>query len=420
MLKVFFKTLGCQMNVSDSSMVENLLRERGYLPSETVKDADLVIVNTCSVRERAETRAKALLNEYAAIKKKRAQLWVVGCMAQRLGRKLIEEIPSIDRVIGAKDLEYIASDIDTFLAKRMESPINTESYKSEPSVFLPVMRGCDNYCAYCIVPYVRGHEHSISKNEILEKTRKLVDGGTCEISLLGQNVNSYHDNDSDFADLLYALNEIDGLKRIRFTTSHPKDISGKLIQTISDLPKVCNHIHLPVQSGSSSVLNNMNRKYTRGHYLEKIEKIKTILPDIDITTDVMVGFPGETDDDFQETLSLFREVRYTTAFMFAFSIRTGTKAATMSDQVPNEIKKERLNTLIKLQTEITKDHYQAMVGKTVEVLFTLQQERRDRGWLGQDFGCKRVLLSCTDPVAGMIFKVNIIRSSGMTLIGERI
>ncbi len=417
---LFIGTFGCQMNVADSNLLEDLFYQRGFESVGTPEEADLIIVNTCSVRERAELRAKTRLAEYCANKKRHQRLWVVGCMAERMGDSLKKEISGVDLVIGAVSLEYISKDIDRYL----ENPVGYNERKSkvreDVSALLPVMRGCDNYCTYCIVPFVRGREHSRPAKEIRLQAEKMVERGAREITLLGQNVNSYRDNTIDFADLIAVLHDIEELKRIRFTTSHPKDISDKLINMIADLPKVCKHIHLPVQSGSSSVLKRMNRKYTREHYLERIDVIKKLIPNIDITTDVMVGFPQETESDFQETLSLFRQVKFTSAFMFAFSPRPGTKAAAMPGQVPVAVKMERLNTLIQLQTYITKKKYSKMIGKKVEVLFTIRQDRKSRAWMGQDYGCKRVLLSCKSDLAGMILNTKIVRSTGMTLIAERI
>lgn len=420
MVSVFVETFGCQMNVADSNALTKLLTNRGYISSDNVRSADLIIVNTCSVRERAESRAKARLAEYANIKKRHQQLWVIGCMAQRLGDTLTKEIPKIDRVIGAQSLEYIADNLDSYL----HIPASTCKDKITPgyeiSTFIPVMRGCDNFCAYCIVPLVRGREHSIPVDKVLGQAKDAVNSGAREITLLGQNVNSYRDGPKDFADLITTLHSVENLKRIRFTTSHPKDLSEKLIQTIADLPKMCNHIHLPVQSGSTNVLKRMNRLYTREHYLEKIDNIRRLIPGIDITTDVMVGFPGESDEDFNQTISLFEAIRFTSAFMFAFSIRPGTKSENMTDQIPEPVKKERLTTLINLQTDITKKYYNEMIGKSVEALFTIKQKRDEKLWLGQDYGCKRVLLDCDQNIGGELIKVKVLNSSGMTLLGERI
>jgi len=416
---VYIETFGCQMNVADSTMVEELLAERGYSTVKNVLQADLIIVNTCSVRERAEHRAKTRIEEFARQKKKRQRLWVIGCMAQRAGDALKKEIPGIDLVIGAESLEYIASDIDTLLDQTCRPGSISRPDSGRITDFLPIMRGCDNFCAYCIVPYVRGREHSLPAQQLCDEARKMVSRGAREITLLGQNVNSYRDGSTDFADLIALLHAIDGLSRIRFTTSHPKDISDKLIDTIAGLPRVCRHIHLPVQSGSSTILGLMNRGYTAEHYLERIDAIQKRIPGVDITTDVMVGFPHETDRDFELTLDLFRQVRFTAAFMFAFSLRPGTKAAALKELVPEHVKKERLKILVDLQTEITKAHYAAMVGKRVEVLFTHKQERKSKAWMGQDYGCKRVLFYCQDTLAGTILTLPVVQSTGMTLIAER-
>jgi tRNA-2-methylthio-N6-dimethylallyladenosine synthase len=421
MPSVFFETFGCQMNVADSDILAHALAARGYYRAESGTAADLVVINTCSVRERAEIRAKARIAEYARHKKKNKhnqQLWVVGCMAQRLGKALITEIPGVDRVVGAKDLVTFVSDIDAVLNV---SPLarRADEGTAQVSAFVPIMRGCNNFCSYCVVPYVRGEEQSIPASQLENTVRELIDKGVKEITLLGQNVNSYSDGVCDFAELLGKMHCLDGLERIRFTTSHPKDCSMKLIRSVAGLPKVCKHIHLPVQSGSSRILGLMNRNYTREAYLERIEAIKQEVPGVDITTDAMVGFPSETEEDFQYTLSLFENVKYTTAFMFAYSKRDGTAAATMPDDVAVNKKKERLAALIDVQTKITKEHYASMVGKELDVLFTERQRGRENLWMGQDNGSKRVLLSCDDSIAGTILHVRVNRSSGMTLICER-
>jgi len=422
MYKVFFETYGCQMNVSDSEMVADLLSLYGYGRTNSSRDADLVIVNTCSVREKAEQRARHRLLELVATRKKYKkdqQVWVIGCMAQRLGESLKAEIPGLDRVIGAIEIESLHENIHQYLSKKMEAESHSIS-EGGLSAFVPVMRGCDNFCTYCIVPHVRGREHSVTLKTVKKTVMQLVSRGVKEVTLLGQNVNSYKSEGHDFSDLLEELNDVEGLKRIRFTTSHPADCSEKLMRHVAGLPRVCNHFHLPVQSGSSRVLRLMNRKYTREQYLDRIMMLKEIAPKMDITTDVMVGFPGESEEDFKQTLSLFETVRYTSAFMFAYSPRPGTKAAGMGEEVPREISQKRLRTLIDLQTAITKETYSGMVGKEVSVLATQRQEKAPHDWMGQTFGVKRVLFSCEDDVAGMILPVKVVGSSGMTLIGERL
>lgn len=414
------ETFGCQMNVADSEMLADLLAVRGFTETKDNQEADLIIVNTCSVRAKAESRAKARLIEHGARKKKGALLWVIGCMAQNIGEALKDEIRGLNRVIGAPDLEYISFDIDSYLA---DLPIESETNeKRETSIsrFIPIMRGCDNFCSYCIVPHVRGREHSIEAKKLHHEIRQMADTGVKEITLLGQNVNSYHDGNLNFPALIRHIHDIEGIERIRFTTSHPKDMSVELIETVRDLPKLCTHIHLPVQSGSTEVLKNMNRKYSREDYLKKVDIIKNLIPEADITTDAMVGFPGETEEQFQETFSLFEEVQYITAYMFAYSVRTGTSAEKLTDQIPVEIKKERLQRLINLQTEITRKKYAEMVGKEGVAFFTRRQDKNNQEWIGQDFGFKRVLLDSEDNLYGKITPFRVKSSTGMTLIAERI
>jgi tRNA-2-methylthio-N6-dimethylallyladenosine synthase len=410
------------MNVADSDALAAALLARGYAKTDRAASADLIVINTCSVRERAEQRALAHIAQHAAHKKqqrKSQQIWIMGCMAQRLGDKLRHDFPGVDRVIGARGFEKFVAEIDSVLRASCQAG-QLEAAPGAVSVFVPVMRGCNNHCAYCVVPSVRGPEVSLPAAFIEDTVRSLVDKGAKEVTLLGQNVNSYCDGNTDFPALLRRIHALDGLHRIRFTTSHPKDCSEELIRAMATLPKMCKHLHLPVQSGSTRVLGLMNRKYTREQYLRLIDLIRKHIPDADITTDVMVGFPTETDDDFRETISLFTSVRFTTAFMFGYSRRDNTPAAQMGDDVPPKMKQERLRELIDLQTKITKEHYAAMEGKTVSVLFTARQEAGDRLWMGQDFGCKRVLAACNDSLAGMILPLRVLRSTGMTLLSERV
>jgi tRNA-2-methylthio-N6-dimethylallyladenosine synthase len=419
MPSVFFDTFGCQMNVADSDALASALRIRGYDKTEHSVAADIVVVNTCSVREHAEKRALARILQLAAHKKqhnKHQQIWVIGCMAQRLGEKLKTDIPGVDLVVGARDFAQFTMEIDRTLGP---CQTKTEAEPGAVSRFVPIMRGCNNYCAYCIVPLVRGPEVSLPAGFIETSVRELVDKGVKEVTLLGQNVNSYHDGDADFPALLRRIHSIDGLKRIRFTTSHPKDCSQELVRTVSDLPKLCKHLHLPVQSGSTQVLELMNRKYTREQYLRLIDLIRSLLPQADITTDVMVGFPGESEADYRDTVSLFQTIRFTTAFMFGYSRREGTAAASMAGEVPQEVKQKRLKDLIEIQTAITRERYAAMAGEKISVLFTCRQKEGEKLWMGQDIGCKRVLAACKDSLAGMILPLRVTRTTGMTCIGER-
>jgi len=407
------------MNVADSDDLQRLLAARGFISSNSIENADLIVVNTCSVRENAEQRAKARIYDFSRLKKRGAALWVIGCMAQRLGDALKDEIPGVDLVIGAKEIDSMEMILDQYFPGQNTLHASLIK-KSNISDFLAVMRGCNNYCAYCIVPYVRGAEKSIPVKEIEKSIIKRVSEGIKEINLLGQNVNSYNDEGVDFADLLRRVASIDGLERIRFTTSHPKDCSEKLIKTIAEIPKICKHLHLPFQAGSDRILKLMNRRYSSSHYRSLIEMIRKHIPDADITTDIMVGFPSETEEEFKETLDLVKEIRFTTAFMFAYSVREGTRAAEMTDDIPGELKLNRLKELIELQTAITRSIYEGFVGKELQILVSGRQEKKDKLWMGMDQGCKRLLLSCENAEAGMIFKVRAVKSSGMTLICERI
>lgn len=422
MPSVFFETFGCQMNVADSDALASALLARGYTKTGDAASADLVVINTCSVREHAEQRALAHIAQHAAHKKqqrKNQRIWVIGCMAQRLGDKLKRDIPGIDRVFGARGFEKFVKEIDSALGASSKTG-QPEAAFGAVSAFVPVMRGCDNICAYCVVPSVRGPEISLPAALIENTVRSLVDKGAKEVTLLGQNVNSYRDGNTDFSTLLRRIHTIEGLHRIRFTTSHPKDCSEELIRAVATLPKLCKHLHLPVQSGSTRVLGLMNRRYTREQYLRLIDLIRKHIPSADITTDVMTGFPTETEQDFRETIFLFSSVRFTAAFMFGYSRRDNTPAAQMNDDVAPQVKQDRLRELIDLQTKITKEHYAAMEGKDLSVLFTGRQDTGDMLWMGQDIGCKRVLAACNDSLAGMILPLRALRSTGMTLIAERV
>jgi len=417
---VFFQTFGCQMNVADSGALMRALAAHGYMSVDKPEDADLIIVNTCSVREHAEARALARIAEYAAVKRKRpgARLWVVGCMAERLGEKLKEKTKGIDAVIGAPSLADAEALARTYLDKNKYAAAASPS--PGVSEFVTVMRGCDNFCAYCVVPFVRGRETAVPADAIERDIRERVFAGVREVTLLGQNVNSYNDNGLDFPDLLRSVAAIDGVVRIRFATSHPKDLSEKLVRAVAETPKVCRHIHLPAQSGSDRILSLMNRRYTAAHYLSLVNILRKTLPGADLTTDLLVGFPSETEAEFEETLRLVDKVRFTAAFMFAYSVRPGTAAAGLADDVPRETKIARLNRLIRRQTEITRSAYGAMVGQTLEMMVYGRLENRGEVFLkGQDAGCKRVLIPCADVKAGTILRVRAVRSSGMTLIAER-
>jgi len=282
------------------------------------------------------------------------------------------------------------------------------------------MRGCDNYCAYCVVPYVRGREQSIPYDDIEAAVKKKVDAGIKEITFLGQNVNSYNHAGIDFPELLKRAERIGGLERIRFTTSHPKDCTERLIDVMASSKKFASHIHLPVQAGSDRILGQMNRGYTSSHYMDLLDMIRKRIPQADVTSDILVGFPTESDAEFRETLTLVSKARFTTAFMFAYSPRAGTVAATMPETIDKKEKMARLEELISLQTEITKQIYENAIGTELTVLITERQQKRDKAWMGQDSGCKRVLINSDELSPGMIIKAKAVNSTGMTLLAEQI
>ena len=416
-MKVFIETYGCQMNVNDSEVVLSILQKAGWTRCQTIGEADLILVNTCSVRDNAEQRVLGRLDVFLQEKKRRrgVVVGVLGCMAQRLKEKLLENA-AVDIVAGPdayRDLPSLVEAVSVS-GKQVSTLLSHEETYADiapvrmdavgVTAFISIMRGCNNVCSYCIVPYVRGAERSRDPRSIVREACQLVADGYREVNLLGQNVDSYcwvNPDDAsdrvDFADLIERVALIDPTVRVRFATSHPKDISDKLLHTMARYPNVCRHIHLPVQSGSNGMLEKMNRKYTREHYLERIAAIRTILPDCAITTDVIAGFCGETDADHEATLSLFREVRYDSAFMFQYSERPGTKASRhYPDDVPAQVKTARLNEIIALQNEISLESNRACVGKCYEVLVEGPSKRSDADLMGRTSQNK----TCVFPAGG--------------------
>ena len=384
------------MNVYDSEKIYAFLQER-YLPASGEEEADLIILNTCSIREKAEQKVYSLLGRLKPLKQEKPDLiiGVGGCVAQQEGERILKRAPQVDIVFGTHNIDQLPDILDARkktgqrLCRTGEDTGRVPTANAPragsnvgPTSLLTIMKGCDNYCAYCVVPLVRGREVSRSRGEILEEARYLTDHGVREVTLLGQNVNSYRDpsSGSGFIDLLEKVDSIKGVDRLRFVTSHPKDFSVDLVRAMADLPSVCEHIHLPVQAGSDRILSAMKRRYTSGEYLEKIAMLKSTIPDVEITTDIIVGFPGEERSDFERTLRLIREVKYQNAFSFRFSLRPGTAAAGLEDPVPREVKRAWLPELQAVQNEITAGKHQGMVGKTVRVLVE-GPGRRENGLL---------------------------------------
>ncbi len=375
------------MNVYDSSRISAMLTGSGHQAVDTVRDADLIIVNTCTIRGKARQKAVSFLGRLASQKRKNPDLLIAvgGCVAQAEGRALIDQFPHVDVVFGTHAVSHLPEllrqaeegrkgVVDTTMTTVIEDdtggPVRSGLDAPRVADFVTIMRGCDNYCTYCVVPYVRGREISRKPDRVVAEIRELAAVGVKEIVLLGQNVNSYGNKEGlcSFPELLAMANAVDGIERIRFTTSHPKDLSDALIHAFESLDKLCPHFHLPVQSGSSRVLKRMNRKYTRAHYLERVSALRQTIGDIAITTDIIVGFPGETEEDFEETVSLLEEVEFDSLFGFMYSDRTPAPAAKFADKISEKEKNRRLNRLLDIQKTISARKNEALAGQTVSVL----------------------------------------------------
>lgn len=373
------------MNVYDSGQIRNHLVPLGFESTQDPAEADVIILNTCAIRGKAEQKAFSFLGRLAGLKQRKPELiiGVGGCVAQQEGKRILSKVPHVDLVFGTHAIGRLARNIERISATRCRivdvrtaTEIDPGDFSVGPhshsnaSAFVTIMRGCDNYCTYCVVPYVRGRESSRKPEDILQEIKMLVDDGVREVTLLGQNVNSYGQKEGlcGFAELLTQVNDIRGLSRIRFTTSHPKDLSSELVQAFVKLDKLCHHIHLPVQSGSNRILKRMNRRYTQENYLEKIGALKSSCPDIAVTSDIIVGFPGESDDDFQATLGLLQRMQFDGLFAFAYSDRPNAPAARFDHKVEEDVKKERLQAVLALQEKITQNKNQQLVGTEQEVL----------------------------------------------------
>jgi len=440
------------MNVYDSRRIINGLQSIGYKESQSAEKADLVIVNTCSVREKAEQKAFSFLGRLASLKKKNPNLiiGVGGCVAQQEGKAILKRVPFVDIVFGTHAIGRLPQQIaeieknrcrivDAKLSDTIEpiQPSGISENNSPVTGFVTIMRGCNNFCTYCIVPYVRGREVSRPPDEILSEIKAYVSSGMREVTLLGQNVNSYGTKEDlcSFSELLSRANEIDDLSRIRFTTSHPKDISEALIHSFQSLDKLCHHIHLPVQSGSNRILKKMNRNYTRDHYLKIVEKLRLSCPDIAITSDMIVGFPGETENDFNNTLDLVKTVQFDGLFAFAYSDRPKTPAVKFPDKISEPEKKERLQRLLNLQERYTKEKNEALLGKVEPVLVeglskkqsetNLDENGTDSSWTGRTSTNKIVNFSLNEKdiagsgiVPGKTIDIKIIRALAHSLRGK--
>ena len=426
------------MNVADSEVVASILSPY-YSITDSLREADLILLNTCSVRDNAEQRIRKRLQELVSLKKKNKSLLIglLGCMAERIKEQLLEEEKSLDFIAGPDAYRTLPELIEKASLGIVSSNVHLseeETYgdidpvryaSNGVSAFISIMRGCNNFCSYCVVPYTRGRERSRDPKTILSEAQNLFEKGFREITLLGQNVNSYcwkkTDRNVDFADLTEQIALISPLLRVRYATSHPKDISDKLLLVMAKYPNVCHYIHLPVQSGSNTMLKKMNRVYTREYYLERIRKIKEILPDCAISTDVIAGFCGETEQDHQDTLDLMREAGYEYAFMFKYSVREGTKAAEkFADDVPEELKIKRLEEIITLQQQLSLESNKRDIGKTSTVLVEGVSKRSDQHLFGRNSQNKVCVFPKKHYKIGDYAEVTILRCTAGTLIGEAV
>lgn len=429
----YIETYGCQMNEYDSELVAGILEEKNYTSVDSYEDADAIFVNTCAIREGAEQRVMSRLGQYKTRKDAEPNtiIGVLGCMAQNLKDKILTEKPYVDFVLGPdayrnldQMLEQYHEDEETIINTRLSKHEVYDgmfpSRKEGINAWIAITRGCDKFCTFCIVPYTRGRERSRPVESIVEEVRRVVDEGFVEITLLGQNVNSYQYEEHGFPELLDAVSDVEGVKRIRYTSPHPRDIDENLLTVMRDNPKICNHIHLPVQSGSTEVLERMNRTYTRDEYLNLVDTIYEYLPDCGISTDIIVGFPGETHEQFMETVSLMKQVRYDNAFMFKYSARPYTKAIEYEDSVSDEEKSERLQQIIALQNDITLEKNRKLIGTKAQVLVEKNSKKSDEQWMGRTDENRIVVFDKNGELPRDIVPLRIYDAQGVTLFGEHV
>ena len=427
-------TYGCQMNVHDSEKIAGMLTELGYSPCDSMDEADIVVFNTCCIRENAENHAYGNIGMLKKLKAKKRDMIIAvgGCMPQQIGKAdiLHKKFPYVDIIFGTHNLNRLKAYVEEKLGGKKsvieiygsegevvegEKPLRT----SYPNAWINIMYGCNNFCSYCIVPYVRGRERSRRSENVIAEARSLIADGYKELTLLGQNVNSYANGTDDirFPRLLERIAEIDGKFRLRFMTSHPKDFSEELARAMASDKKICRSLHLPVQSGSDRILSAMNRKYTAADYLRKIDILKKYIPDCAVTTDLIVGFPGETDEDFRATLNLVREVGFSSAFTFVYSRREGTVAAKMPGQIPEEVSKERIMELVALVNSLTREQSAKYVGRTCEILCEGYDEKRGL-FLGRDEYGRMGYFACDKNVIGEFVTLAVKEANGVSLMGE--
>ena len=424
-------TYGCQMNVADSELVESILLDQGYHKSESPNNADAIFLNTCSIREHAEDKVHSQLGRYHLIKKKKPEviIGVLGCMAQSLKNDLLESRPYVDIILGPDSYRRLPellnrnkilkdSLVDTKLSRYEVYDGLFPKRDNGVNAWVSIMRGCDKFCTFCVVPFTRGRERSRSLNDIKREVENAVGQGFKEVTLLGQNVNSYKYQDCQFHQLLESIAKVSGLERIRYTSPHPQDITDDLLNVMSEYDNICNYVHLPLQAGSNRILRRMNRTYSKEHFLSLVNKIRNTLPNVGISTDIIVGFPGETDDDFIETLNVMDEIKFDSAFNFKYSPRRGTKASEYDDQISEEVKQSRLQRVINLQKEHTLQNNIKLIGRIEAVLVEKESKMSKVQWAGRTDSNKWIIFDKQDSQIGDIKPIKIIKAQGISLHGQ--
>jgi tRNA-2-methylthio-N6-dimethylallyladenosine synthase len=431
--KFYLETFGCQMNVHDSEKVIGTLISEGYRQVETVEDADLILYNTCSIRDKAEQKVFHRLADYKKLQAQGKKFGVLGCVAQQEGEKIFERAPHVSMVCGSASYRNLPEMLVQIEAGKRSTGLDDretdECFETEFTSrsnphrgYITIIEGCDKFCAYCVVPFTRGKERSRTSSSVLSEARKMADLGYTDIQLLGQNVNSYRDPEGkcSFAELLSGVGEIPGIRRVRFTTSHPRDFGRDIVHAIDALPTLCDHIHLPVQSGSTRVLDAMQRLYTREQYLERIAWMKSAKRDISITTDIIVGFPGETEEDFEQTLSLLEFAQFDGVFSFKYSPRPNTPSLSLEDAIPDEEKSRRLAVLNERQREIQRKRYAGHIGQTIEVMVEGKNDARGQ-WIGRTSQNKTLnFTAASTPAIGSYVPVLVTVSFPNSLVGEMV
>lgn len=428
----FIRTYGCQMNELDTEIMAGQLQKRGLTPIENEEEADVLIFNTCSIRDLAERKVMGKLGRMGRGQKRNTIIGVTGCMAMAKKDSLFRKFPHLDFVVGTNNITDLGTVLDEVLYTKRQVVKTDDRFEenldylvakrdNKIKAFVSIIRGCDKFCTYCVVPYTRGQEVSRPPESIVEECKKLVDSGYKEITLLGQNVNSYGKDKPEwnclFHDLLHKLDRIPGMERIRFMTSHPIDITKELMEAIRDLPSLCEFVHFPIQAGSSRILKKMHRIYTKEQYLEKVALLREIVPNVSLGTDIIVGFPTETEAEFQETYDVLKQIRYSLAFIFAYSPRKGTPAMRWKDDIPEAVKLERLQRLMDLQDQISNEERAQMLGNTYEIL--VERFNKDGRMLKGRTRCwKKVIFEGNESLIGTLQQVKVHSYSHETLIGE--